>query len=37
MGYYAAEASEASHTVPPTASSRSKLNAAYYPHLVLAM
>lgn len=39
LGYYAAEASEASHTVPPTASyySGHKLNAAYYPHLVLAM
>jgi hypothetical protein len=39
MSYYAAVASEASHTVPPTASyySGHKLNAAYYPHLVLAM
>jgi hypothetical protein len=39
LAYYAAEASEASHTVPPTASyySGHKLNAAYYPHLVLAM
>lgn len=39
LGYYAAEASEASHTVPPTASyySGHKLNAAYYPHLVLGM
>jgi hypothetical protein len=39
MGYYAAEAAEASHTVPPTASyySGHKLNAAYYPHLVLGM
>jgi hypothetical protein len=39
MAYYAAEASEATHTVPPTASyySGHKLNAAYYPHLVLAM
>ncbi len=39
LGYYAAVASEASHTVPPTASyySGHQLNAAYYPHLVLAM
>jgi hypothetical protein len=39
LAYYAAEASEASHTVPPTASyySGHKLNAAYYPHLVLGM
>jgi hypothetical protein len=39
LGYYAAEASEASHTIPPTASyySGHKLNAAYYPHLVLGM
>src|SRR5439155_7777184 len=39
LGYYAAEASEASHTIPPTASyySGHRLNAAYYPHLVLAM
>ena len=39
LAYYAAEASEATHTVPPTASyySGHKLNAAYYPHLVLAM
>ena len=39
LGYYAAEASEASHTVPPTASyySGHRLNAAYYPHLVLGM
>ncbi len=39
MSYYAAVASEASHTVPPTASyySGHQLNAAYYPHLVLAM
>jgi len=39
LAYYAAEASEASHTVPPLASyySGHKLNAAYYPHLVLAM
>jgi hypothetical protein len=39
LSYYAAEASEASHTVPPMASyySGHKLNAAYYPHLVLAM
>ena len=39
LGYYAAVASEASHTVPPTASyySGHKLNAAYYPHLVLGM
>ena len=37
--YYAAEASEASHTVPPMASyySGHQLNAAYYPHLVLGM
>jgi Dolichyl-phosphate-mannose-protein mannosyltransferase len=39
LAYYAAEASEASHTLPPTAAyySGHKLNAAYYPHLVLAM
>ena len=39
LGYYAAEASEASHTVPPTASyySGHKLNAAYFPHLVPGM
>jgi hypothetical protein len=39
MTYYAAVASEASHTVPPEASyySGHKLNAAYYPHLVPAM
>jgi hypothetical protein len=39
IAYYAAVASEASHTVPPTASyySGHKLNAAYYPHLVPAM
>lgn len=39
MTYYAAVASEASHTVPPTASyySGHKLNAAYFPHLVPAM
>ena len=39
LGYYASEASEASHTVPPTAAyySGHKLNAAYYPHLVLGM
>jgi hypothetical protein len=39
MSWYAAEASEASHTVPPMASyySGHKLNAAYYPHLVFAM
>jgi hypothetical protein len=39
LGYYAAEASEASHTVPPLASyySGHRLNAAYYPHLVLGM
>ena len=39
LGYYASEASEASHTVPPMAAyySGHKLNAAYYPHLVLGM
>jgi hypothetical protein len=39
LGYYAAEASEAAHTIPPMASyySGHRLNAAYYPHLVLAM
>jgi hypothetical protein len=39
MTYYAAEASEASHTIPPTASyySGHQLNAAYFPHLVPAM
>ena len=39
MSYYAAEASEASHTVPPMASyySGHRLNAAYYPQLVPAM
>jgi len=39
LGYYAAEASEAAHTVPPMASyySGHRLNAAYYPHLVLGM
>ena len=39
LSYYAAEASEASHTVPPMASyySGHHLNAAYYPQLVLAM
>jgi len=39
LGYYASEASEATHTVPPTAAyySGHKLNAAYYPHLVLGM
>jgi hypothetical protein len=37
--WYAAAASEASHTIPPMASyySGHKLNAAYYPHLVFAM
>ena len=39
LTWYAAEASEASHTIPPMASyySGHKLNAAYYPHLVFAM
>ena len=39
LSWYAAVASEASHTVPPTASyySGHQLNAAYYAHLVLAM
>ena len=39
LAYYAAEASEASHTVPPMASyySGHHLNAAYYPQLVLGM
>lgn len=39
MAWYAAVASEASHTVPPTASyySGHALNAAYYAHLVPAM
>ena len=39
LSYYAAEASEASHTVPPMASyySGHHLNAAYYPQLVPAM
>ena len=39
LGYYAAVAAEAAHTIPPTASyySGHHLNAAYYPHLVLAM
>jgi hypothetical protein len=39
LTYYAAEASEASHTIPPMASyySGHELNAAYYPHLVFAM
>src|SRR5437867_1864783 len=39
LAYYAAEASEASHTVPPLASyyAGHQLNAAYYPHLVLGM
>jgi hypothetical protein len=39
LSYYAAEASEMSHTVPPMASyySGHQLNAAYYPHLVLGM
>jgi hypothetical protein len=39
MSWYAAVASEASHTVPPTASyySGHRLNAAYYAHLVAAM
>jgi hypothetical protein len=39
LGYYASEAAEASHTVPPMAAyySGHRLNAAYYPHLVLGM
>ena len=39
LSWYAAVASEASHTVPPTASyyAGHQLNAAYYAHLVLAM
>ena len=39
LSWYAVVASEAAHTVPPTASyySGHRLNAAYYPHLVLAM
>jgi hypothetical protein len=39
LGYYAAEASEASHTIPPMASyySGHRLNAAYYPQLVNGM
>jgi len=39
LSWYAAVASEASHTVPPTASyySGHQLNAAYYAHLVVAM
>jgi hypothetical protein len=39
MSWYAAVASEATHTIPPTASyySGHQLNAAYYAHLVAAM
>jgi hypothetical protein len=39
MAYYAVEAAEASHTIPPTASyySGHMLNAAYFCHLVPAM
>lgn len=39
LGYYASEAAEASHTVPPMAAyySGHRLNAAYYPHLMLGM
>ncbi len=39
LSWYAVVASEASHTVPTTASyySGHRLNAAYFPHLVLAM
>ena len=39
MSWYAAVASEASHTIPPMAPyySGHQLNAAYYPHLVQAM
>ncbi len=39
LTFYAAWASEATHTVPPTASyyAGHGLNAAYYPHLILAM
>ena len=39
LGYYASEAAEASHTVPPMAAyySGHRLNAAYYPHLVLGV
>lgn len=39
LGYYAAEASESTHTVPPLASyySGHQLNAAYFPHLILGM
>lgn len=39
LGYYAAEASESTHTVPPQASyySGHQLNAAFYPQLVLGM
>ncbi len=39
LSWYAVVASEASHTVPPMASyySGHRLNAAYFPHLVLAM
>ena len=39
LTYYAGEASEASHTIPPMAFyySGHKLNAAYFPHLVPAM
>ncbi|HKB11135.1 MAG TPA: hypothetical protein VKD69_10785 [Vicinamibacterales bacterium] len=39
ISWYAAVASEASHTVPPTASyySGHQLNAAYYAHLIAAM
>jgi hypothetical protein len=39
MTYYAGEASEASHTIPPMAFyyAGHKLNAAYFPHLVFAM
>src|SRR5256885_12014286 len=39
LSWYAAVASDASHTVPPTASyySGHQLNAAYYAHLVAAM
>jgi hypothetical protein len=39
LTYYAGEASEASHTIPPMAFyySGHKLNAAYFPHLTFAM
>jgi hypothetical protein len=39
LTYYAGEASEASHTIPPMAFyySGHKLNAAYFPHLIFAM